>query len=143
MSTSLISFFIEWDNRNELFDLQPNDGTFEPFFLHLFKGCVLFETLLKENKIKPPCKNLLWPIVDELKIELGIANINRNSISNDIFKELPMADNSIETAVLFTYKVRNATAHNLSWKDPITKSHYQQLYFMIACSCLHVISCLY
>lgn len=41
-ATTLISFCMEWDLRNMLFDIRPIQGTTEPFFMHLFKGCLLF-----------------------------------------------------------------------------------------------------
>jgi len=51
--TTMISFSLEWDYRNQLFDLRPVQGTNEPFFFHLFKGCLLFESLLKNNPKNP------------------------------------------------------------------------------------------
>jgi len=48
---------IEWDYRSTLIELRPGDGTAEPFFIHLFRGCVLFESLLKAN----PKDNRLQP----------------------------------------------------------------------------------
>ena len=55
LATALISYFLEWDYRSTLIVLRPGDGTAEPFFIHLFKGCVLFGSLLKANpKDTPP-----------------------------------------------------------------------------------------
>ena len=55
LATALISYFLEWDYRSTLIELRAGDGTAEPFFIHLFKGCVLFESLLKANpKDTPP-----------------------------------------------------------------------------------------
>ena len=52
--TTFISFIIEWNDRNEYLDLRVNQGTSEPFYFHLFKGCVLFESLLKANPTNTP-----------------------------------------------------------------------------------------
>ena len=73
LATTFISFFIEWDIHNEFFDIRPGDGTAEPFFLHLFKGCVLFESLLKANPVNPPYVDTLGPALNHLYRNLGIA----------------------------------------------------------------------
>ena len=49
--TSFITYCIEWDFRNEHFEYEVKKGTSEPFFLHLFRGCILFESLLKLNPV--------------------------------------------------------------------------------------------
>src|SRR5207249_1413560 len=49
MATTMLSFLLEFRHRDKLIALRPGSGTAEPFFLHLFKGCLLFESLLKEN----------------------------------------------------------------------------------------------
>ena len=61
LATALISYFLEWDYRSTLIELRPGDGTAEPFFIHLFRGCVLFESLLKANPkdIPPPTRHNL------------------------------------------------------------------------------------
>jgi hypothetical protein len=54
LATTFISYFLERNYRSALIELRPESGTAEPFFLHLFKGCVLFESLLKANPKNPP-----------------------------------------------------------------------------------------
>jgi hypothetical protein len=49
LATSLISFLLEWEYLAVLQSIRVADGTRERFFTHLFKGCVLFESLLKAN----------------------------------------------------------------------------------------------
>jgi hypothetical protein len=51
ITTTFISFFFEWDYRVKLIELSEV-GSREPFFAHLFRGCLLFESLLKENTTK-------------------------------------------------------------------------------------------
>jgi len=55
--TAFISFVAEWGYRVRQFELVP-EGSREPFFLHLFRGCVLFESLLKSAPGAPQ----LWAI---------------------------------------------------------------------------------
>lgn len=143
LATTFISFFIEWDFRNEFFDIQPKLGTSEPFYLHLFKGCVLFESLLKESPLKPRGGDL-GKVLGELHDELGISpHLKISGTLKQIFKALVTADSKIETAIVFTGRVRNTTGHKLSWDEPINQSQYQRFFEMIASSCLHAINCLY
>lgn len=97
-ATTFISFNMEWDFRNLLFDIRSIQGTAEPFFLHLFKGCVLFESLLKGNTINtPPINSTLGNALRHLYAELGIpANLNiGNTDFPTIIADLAGADDSI------------------------------------------------
>jgi hypothetical protein len=143
--TAFISFFIEWDFRNEFYDIRPGDGTAEPFFIHLFKGCVLFESLLKANIIHPNPGQTLGRLLNNLSTDLGIASnqdIGGQTLQM-ILADLPSADNRIETAILITGRVRNTVGHDLGWNVTLSKLEYQRLFQMIASSCLHAINCLY
>lgn len=142
--TVFISFFIEWDFRNQLFDLQPNQGTLEPFYIHLFKGCVLFESLLKENSKRTCNSNTLGKALRSLYRDLELKEPPKISSTFDqILTDVFQTDNSIATAISFTGKVRNTTGHRVSWNDQIEKLQYQRLFEMISVSCLHAIACLY
>ncbi len=145
-ATTFISFNMEWDFRNLLFDISPIQGTAEPFFLHLFKGCVLFESLLKGKLINPPPLNS--PLGDSLKYlhnELGIPdnlNIGKTDFPT-IIADLAGADDSIQTAIQFTGRIRNTLGHNLGWVVSLDKASYHRLFRMVSSSCLHAIFCLY
>jgi len=145
-ATAFISFSMEWDFRNLLFDIRPTQGTAEPFFLHLFKGCVLFESLLKGNSINPPPLNCtLRDALRHLHSELGVpANLSiGNTDFPTIIAGLAGADDSIQTAIQFTGQIRNTLGHNLGWVVPLNKIQYHTLFRMVSSSCLHAISCLY
>jgi len=144
LATVFVSFFLEWDFRNELIELQPYQGTSEPFYIHLFKGCVLFESLLKENPSKNCTAKTLGKALGNLYKELGLESPPKiSSTFKEILDDVLHIDNSIETAINFTGKVRNTTGHRLSWNEHISKLAYQQLFEMIAVSCLHAIAVLY
>src|SRR5215469_6209513 len=49
--TTFITFCLEWDYRAKMIELSEA-GSREPFFAHLFKGCLLFESLVKQNPSK-------------------------------------------------------------------------------------------
>jgi hypothetical protein len=145
-ATAFISFNMEWDFRNLLFDIRPVQGTAEPFFLHLFKGCVLFESLLKGNTINPLALNsALGNALRHLHTELGIPAHNNigNTDFPTIIADLVGADDSVQTAIQFTGRIRNTLGHNLGWVVPLDKVSYHCLFRMVSSSCLHAISCLY
>ena len=147
LNTTFISFFMEWDYRNQLVELRPEKGcTSEPFYLHLFKGCVLFESLLKENTSKKlrSKDDTLGKVLKKLYTELGMNKVpNMSGTFEEIVNNIPNADNSIDTIIKFTGRVRNTIGHKLSWGDQITQYQYQRLFEMISSSCLHVINYLY
>ena len=144
LAATFISFFIEWEFRNELFDLRPAGGTFEPFYLHLIKGCVLFEGLLKENPKKKAAGGTLEEILQELQPELGIAlPSNFTGAFQEILSDLPQAEDRIETAILFAGRVRHAAGHRLSWEEPLSREQYGKLFEMVAAACLYAVACLY
>jgi len=146
LATTLISFCTSWDFRNMLFDIRPIRGTAEPFFLHLFKGCVLFESLLKANLTNPPrLESTLGNAIHHLHNELGVPlNMNfGNTIFPAVIADLAGADNSIQTAISFTGRIRNTLGHNLGWDVALDKIQYHQLFRMVSSSCFHAIACLY
>jgi hypothetical protein len=149
LATTLISFSLEWDFRNMLFDIVPSFGTVEPFFLHLFKGCVLFESLLKCNPTVainlPPAKSNLSNVLKCLHSQLGIPT-KLDLTSSDlqsILTSLSTKDESIKTAIQYTGLLRNTLGHNLGWVVNLDKNQYNRLFRMVCTSCLHTIACLY
>ena len=126
--------------------LRPTEGTTEPFFLHLFKGCLLFESLLKANpKNKPPKKcNTLTKVLGYLYLDLGlqqppdIGNIDFQTILGS----LPDG-NSLPVAIEYAGKIRNTLGHDLGWKATLDTATYESLASKVAFACLHAIACLY
>lgn len=152
LTSTFISFFLEWDYRNMLFDIRIASGTFEPFYIHLFKGCLLFESLLKENPNDPwhpssPRENTLGKVLEKYSAKLGSnANLGQSISGPDletILSDLKSADSSILTAIKFTARLRNTLGHNLGWDIGLTKGEYFRLFQMLACSCIHVVVKLY
>ena len=146
--TSFITYCIEWDFRNEHFEYEVKKGTSEPFFLHLFRGCILFESLLKLNPVVSPTSKTLGGILQEAQI---ISKLKINPIQGkkdgfvleDMFDKLQRNDNSIDLAMQISYMARNTLGHSLGWNANISQSQYRELYLIIAASCLHVIACLW
>jgi hypothetical protein len=144
LATAFISYFLEWNHRSTLIELQPGQRTDEPFFLHLFKGCVLFESLLKANPKKTPPKSSLEKVLKYLASELGINDWDIHGKSFPaVVSDLSSADNKIQTAVIFAGRIRNTVGHDLGWEADFDRSKFDSLAAMVASSCLHAIASLY
>jgi hypothetical protein len=146
--TSFITYCIEWDFRNEHFEYGIKKGTSEPFFLHLLRGCILFESLLKLNPVTSPTSKTLGGILQEAQItrKLKINPIQGKKdgfVLEDLFDSLRKYDNSIDQAIQISFVARNTLGHSLGWNANISQSQYRELYLVIAASCLHVIACLW
>jgi hypothetical protein len=126
--------------------MRTEQGTAEPFFIHLFKGCVLFESLLKANVKHPPKEKMLGRVLNELTPELGLgAGPLATSVMDfqTIVNELPSDDGSVHAAIVRTGRIRNTTGHNLGWQTSLDVAAYDVLAESVATSCLHALSCLY
>jgi len=146
--TTLISFLAEWDYRSRMIDLKA-DGSKEPFFTHLFRGCLLFESLLKSSKLPPPTKPrpTLANFLNEqnFKQRLGIDKIVTGCDDFAVLvRSLRRHDRSLQTAIQCTAQVRNTLGHNLVWATTrLNRNNYDLLANNILSSCLHAISTLY
>jgi hypothetical protein len=146
LATAFISFFLEWEYRRVLIGLRIGEGTIEPFFLHLFKGCLLFESILKANPKTPPATGgTLGSVLQHLQSDLAIPrNLSIGRVTfPTILASLPPSDNSVITAIEFTGRIRNTVGHDMGWRASLDQSMYDSLTSMVASSCLHAITCLY
>jgi hypothetical protein len=147
--TSWISFLLEWSHRFHILNLRVEDGTWEPFYLHLFKGCLLFESLLKSEPSGQAVENTLGQILNTptsyVCARLGITRRIRtgNSTLSDILRDASTAAPDIVTDMEFTARLRNTVGHNLSWGTRINLNEYSLLAKKISNSCLHAISTMY
>jgi hypothetical protein len=149
--TALISYILEWDHRSDLLKLRTEQGTAEPFYIHLFKGCVLFESLLKANTHNPPAagNDMLGRLLTQLQSDLGFAakqpsykDITHSDFPT-IVSNLKIDDDSLHTAIVRTAQIRNTTGHNLGWQVALSVPEYNKLAGYVASSCLHAIASLY
>ena len=146
LATAFISFLLEWDYMSALSRLRSSDGTTEPFFMHLFKGCLLFESLLKANP-KNSSKGLtLGSVLQYLSSDLGIPHdlqIGKGIEFPTILKSLASAVDTVQNAIEFAGKIRNTVGHDFGWKATLDTAAYDSLAEKVVCSNLHAIACLY
>lgn len=121
----VISFFLEFDIRWFQLSMRPEPGTNEPFFINLFKGCLLFENLLKNNPAIRVQGNTLRLVLRSLSKVLGLPkkiNVSSDNLSRVlIYSE--KVDDRIEPAMTVTGKLRNKLGHNLGWPDRLPPSN--------------------
>jgi hypothetical protein len=143
--TALLSFVAEWAYRAKQIEL-IEEGSREPFFLHILRGCVLFESLLKAAPGTPRQPRTLGPALRHHAAALAInpSNIDTNetdfnNVPGSLHPHMTIVD-TINTCA----KSRNTVGHNLVWATTdLTPQNYDLLVKNIAASCLHAVSKLY
>jgi hypothetical protein len=145
--TALVSFFVEWDYRPKMLDL-TEAGSREAFFTHLFSGCLLFESLLKEipGPHRPTEKTLgrILRLGGPMSNALGIHKLDTSSDEFDNIVQPLKPLQPMSEAIECTVQTRNTLGHSLAWlTTSLDAEKYDLLAKNIAATCLHVISRLY
>ena len=147
--TSWISFYLEWSHRTHILNLRTEDGTWEPFFLHLFKGCLLFESLLKAEPNNQVTELTLGQILNNpnsfARTRLGISrHINTQSATfSDLVNEAQSIPAGEKNDIEVTARLRNTVGHNLGLSTGLDLHEFTFLANKVSNSCFHVISTLY
>lgn len=135
--TALYSFILEFGDREKELQLRSSSGgSIEPALTYLFKGGLIFESLLKHlypNKDNgDPCKTL-GEIYQTANFKTDFLQSVRTSSSSlqDIINSVN-SNNDMQTAFNTASKIRNTTGHNLVWDDVFNnvdnfKTLYRQL----------------
>ncbi|MDA8079151.1 MAG: hypothetical protein M0Z79_09470 [Nitrospiraceae bacterium] len=132
--TAFYTFLLEYEERyNELLLRSGHGGSMEPHLLHLFKGGLIFESLLKvvypRTDSKPDSRTLKKLFDDEdLKKDFPV---EVDTYANSLRKIIDDMgdDSSLQSAFNTTSKLRNASGHNLIWDDIfIDPANYQRLF---------------
>jgi len=143
--TALLSFLLELRPRRTQLRLAPVGGSGEPFFLHLFKGGLLFETLLKMSpqgrricaaKPKATLNTLLTDGTLTSKLGLSCVVQGLNTITFDDLLARIEADEKAGhgfpmRAVQAAWGIRNATGHNVAWPKRPTSDEYERLFALL------------
>jgi hypothetical protein len=141
LPTALISFVLEWFYLNLFLDIRGGPGTSEPFMVHLFKGCVLFET---RHPIPASAKSLL-PVLQALRRDLLLPNDLPISAPDfgAVLQALSSSSASIQDAFVTTGRLRNTLGHRLEWSSQLDNPIFNKLVFSILAACIHAILNLY
>jgi len=145
VATALLSFFLEGSKRKVQLDNVLNPGSYEPFILHLFKGGLLVESLIKLNPKNPPTGKTLGSVLNYVANDLGIPtglSISANELQ-DVIHQSDSATWTIQNAFQIAGRIRNTTGHSLGWEITLTFDQYGALLQHVCVACLHTISALY
>lgn len=156
--TAFVSFILEHADRRADLALVPATsptvhGTAEPFMLHLFKGCVLLESLLKLSGDVPsgtPMLNGLLshrPIYSALGASGPILGFSSVATLDEFFQVLRRhrADQSQSPIldVRATWGLRNLIGHNLALPRRPTIAEYDEMFTLVFAAVSRVILRLY
>ena len=129
--TTFYTFILEKNDILNMINLRgTNGGTIEPMIMHLFKGSLIFESLLK--KYHPSEALTLGQIFREIGSDYGLKYEGKNCYAGTLEEIFDIIDspsfNKIEKAFYTTCRIRNTTGHNLSWNNVFSCENYEQLY---------------
>lgn len=147
--TSLYTFVLEASDRKLQLSLRSSEGgSVEPFLLHLLKGCLILESILKEMYTSMSGAELGSIIKDpfisrDLNYKSGLIDTTAGvrKTLQDIVKHLwpsLQQEDPQNLAITVAYAVRNTTSHSLLWPD-VFSQHYDQLFEAILAGILYVI----
>jgi len=145
VATALISFMLEGTYRKAQLDNIPSPTSFDPFILHMFKGGLILESLIKLNPTKRPRGAILSQVLPHVSSHLGVAqglNISARELQ-DVIRQAGSATWTIENAFQVAGRARNTTGHSLGWEVRFTFDEYGAIVQNLAVSCLHTIAALY
>lgn len=143
--TALFSFLLEFSSREKELSLAGRStSTGEPFFIHLLKGAVLFETLLKTSPVgsaiqsgnpKATINDLLksttiYPAFGFATVPQGFGVHTFDEVL-DAIRDDKTGDFS-QRAVRATWGIRNTTGHSMGWPYRPDPDEYKNVYHLIA-----------
>lgn len=145
--TALISFLLEFQSRViELTLAGSQTSTAEPFFLHLFKGAVIFETLLKTStaginvqRSRPRATIDHFLRDSTIYSAFGFAaqpqGLGGDTL-DDVFVSIKNDERTglgyTQRAVRATWGIRNKVGHSMAWSSRPTREEYADIFYLIA-----------
>lgn len=132
--TALLTFILEGRDRQEMIAIRSaRGGSLEPFLAHLFKGGLVFESILK-RVYGAAAKSLgayLAVGAGDLLLTKSLYATHTRYALDDLPKLLPGWESEPfqERSVAIAYAVRNTSGHDLGWQDIFVHSGlYSQLF---------------
>lgn len=147
--TSMYSFSLELDDRLDQLKIRSIDGgSLEPFLTHLFKGCLVFESILKEVYTSFSTTELGSILKDQfvsqdLQYKNSLIDNTagvRKTLQDIVRHLLPYLkkEKPQDRCITITYAIRNTTSHSLLWSD-VFINDYKDICEAILFSCFYII----
>jgi len=145
--TSFYTFIMEFEDRMQEIQLRSNGGgSVEPFLSHLFKGSLIFESLLKHlygvKDNGSPSKTLgdIFNYTTAFSADF-FAGVTTTASSLEEILSLSTNATSFKSAFDITARIRNTTGHNLVWNDIFNEArNYQRLFEQQMKAILYIVS---
>lgn len=132
--TAIYTFILEYEDRCLDLALRGSaGGSSEPFLVHLFKGGLIFESLLKELYPQVPANprtNTLGRVLRDRQFmtDFSLTRVDTSaSTLTDIYTSISADD--LSSAFITSAKLRNTTGHNLCWDDVFNSPGVYQRFF--------------
>ena len=142
--TALYSFILEFGVREKELQLRSsNGGSIESALTYLFKGGLIFESLLQHlypNKDNGDSVKTLGDIYQTSNFKADFLQSVRTSSSSlqDIISSA--SNNDMQTAFNTASKLRNITGHNLVWDDVFDNTdNFKTLYHQLVNAIFYII----
>jgi hypothetical protein len=140
--TTLFTYVLEFEKLLRHLRLSSNQpSTSEPFYIHLFKGTLLLETLLKNSnsgKLLGGGNTLNKYLGNTaIKTALGLPSdfqgMGRDLTFEKLVNSIPArADIRLpDDSFRISWGVRNTVGHSLSWTSKLTADQYELLFMLI------------
>jgi hypothetical protein len=132
--TALLTFVLEGRNRQEMIVMRSAyGGSLEPFLTHLFKGGLVFESILKRlyGTAGKTLGAYLAAGAGDLSLTKSLYAKHAPYALSDLPKLLGTWQSEVfhERSVAIAYAVRNTSGHDLGWQDIfVDPSLYSQLF---------------
>jgi len=152
--TALFTFILEYEPRSrQLVFASSHGGSGEPFYLHLFKGSLIFETLLKvsalgQRLVQGTIGTYLGDACIRMKLGLpnrfeGMGNISFDQVIVSVHDAVTHGNPLNERAVRAAWGVRNTTGHSLAWETRPKPDEYKMLFNHLLGALFHTVDCLF
>ena len=135
--TAFYSFILEHQDRQAMLELRSSGGgSIEPFLVHLFKGGVIFESILKDRYKSNDQRRTIEKIFKyekKFRRDFNIADRETfDTSAHDLIDIIKYCRGKSGAKIAFetTAKIRNCSGHDLARADRFLKnpSNYSDLY---------------
>lgn len=141
--TASYSFILEFSERYEMLNLRSKEGgALEPILTHLFKGGLIFESLLKAIYIGDD-NDTIESFNNDTQFKSDFNNYTINTTATSLKEIINSINNKndYQTAFDTTARLRNTTGHNLSWDDIFNDpENYKKLYQQVINAILYIVA---
>ena len=142
--TAFYTFLLEFEDLSRCLELRSTQGgSIEPFLTHLFKGGLIFESLLKHLY---PQKDNGQPVktLGDIFQTTNFRNeflINVQTSAASLEDVLAVAQQkSVQVAFDTASRIRNTAGHNLVWNDVFTMVNYRTLFEQQVDALLYIVA---